>query len=1121
MTTSTDLDRMEGIQHRMGKKIAQLTKVIYHLNNKNEDHEYDLQDVENQYENEIQTILQDTASKLNRFQAELRTKNDNQRVAQATRKLEEDHGRQVKAYENEIQRLREKSMTVKKQFEHQVSGLMNELQHVKGEFTARLLEFKAIVAKVEENSVSDAKEKVLTLEHALKKAQEELESARQAGNNKYSEMLAERTTKEEELMAKIKAMGEQIQNSEADLRRRLESAQADKDEAVESERCKLADATIQFTTEKKELEAEWKGKVESLIDQLEVEKGKLRKEVERTDDALSRLETSRQELQDTQASTSETIGNLEQKIGGLTKEMEELRQKAESEKAMLQESMNSDVGQVTKRLDASLLARDQLMKDLEEAKAQLKQTQDDLKVTRECQQSLQENMDKLDSDLAAKAKEVSSLEARVKQSEKDVETVKAGRDKFKKESDAKSSEIARLKERISSADKAAGDKTSAAKETARKEMAKRLEATHEDYRKKLEEKERSFKQQLEQARKDAAAKLSKSEDSMRAQMAELRKKLEIDLGNAKKGFEIECSQISESRQKVENELKQEISDLMERLGEQDKLKQEELGTFAQAQKSLQQELADSKQKNAQLQEKLKGAHGSESRLNQKLKDLETSEKEAQTLYSKSLKTQKDLQKSIDGLKEEMSANSEKAKQRLAKELSNLDKEWSKKAETKCKEAMEETIALHAKEVKHLEEKHLAEKEEELSAAREEAQKRMSSLEGDLSTEIARLENDLLDEKALHQKNVKEEREGGESMRREMEMAHKDEVENLHAKFGFEKENMNTEFDAKLKSALDDAMEARMRSEIDLSNVHQGEVEKLKESAAQAAREHRATLEETVNGWEQKLSDHTASLNEKHANEMSDLQKSLSDDFFSQIQASDKKHQLTVKKLEKEAQESSDQISSQGKEIQKLTTSLSSLKDEFEKSQRENSDLERRRVEESQHAAMAMSDLKHSHEDALKRADAAHRTTLQDLTTNHGEEIIAIKMEQEKRILEHEAVFADLTNRYDELDARFQARESREEDLALISELRTEMVRKDEVLEDTMQKMRELKVELLNREESYNKNFANGGSAPTKQTSGQDAILSWMLKSKKEARINSARRKTGQQPMQVARRQSMF
>ena len=89
---------------------------------------------------------------------------------------------------------------MKKQFEHQVTQLMNELQHVKGEFTARLLEFKAIVSKVEENSVADAREKVISLEYALKKSKEEMEEAKQASKNKYSEMLAERTTKEEELM---------------------------------------------------------------------------------------------------------------------------------------------------------------------------------------------------------------------------------------------------------------------------------------------------------------------------------------------------------------------------------------------------------------------------------------------------------------------------------------------------------------------------------------------------------------------------------------------------------------------------------------------------------------------------------------------------------------------------------------------------------------------------------------------------------------------------------------------------------------------------------------------------------------------------------------------------------
>jgi len=245
MTTS-DLEKMEGIQHRMGKKIAQLTKVIDHLNNKNEDHEYNLRDVENQYESEIQSILQDTASKLNRFQAELRTKNDNQRVAQATRKLEEEHGRQIRAYEDEIQRLREKSMTVKKQFEHQVTPLMNELQHVKGEFTARLLEFKAIAQKVEENSVADARDKVVSLEYALKKSKEDYERATQESQNKYSEMLAERTTKEEELMNKIRAMKDQIQSSESKFKQQMEDAVKEKDVQLDRERSKLASAAEQF-----------------------------------------------------------------------------------------------------------------------------------------------------------------------------------------------------------------------------------------------------------------------------------------------------------------------------------------------------------------------------------------------------------------------------------------------------------------------------------------------------------------------------------------------------------------------------------------------------------------------------------------------------------------------------------------------------------------------------------------------------------------------------------------------------------------------------------------------------------------------------------------------------------
>ena len=42
--------------HKMSKKIAQLTKVIYHLNTKNDDHEYQLKTITDNYESEIQEV---------------------------------------------------------------------------------------------------------------------------------------------------------------------------------------------------------------------------------------------------------------------------------------------------------------------------------------------------------------------------------------------------------------------------------------------------------------------------------------------------------------------------------------------------------------------------------------------------------------------------------------------------------------------------------------------------------------------------------------------------------------------------------------------------------------------------------------------------------------------------------------------------------------------------------------------------------------------------------------------------------------------------------------------------------------------------------------------------------
>lgn len=60
-------DLFPDLHHKMSKKIAQLTKVIYHLNTKNEDHAIELEVLANHHQIEIQNILRDAANRITKF----------------------------------------------------------------------------------------------------------------------------------------------------------------------------------------------------------------------------------------------------------------------------------------------------------------------------------------------------------------------------------------------------------------------------------------------------------------------------------------------------------------------------------------------------------------------------------------------------------------------------------------------------------------------------------------------------------------------------------------------------------------------------------------------------------------------------------------------------------------------------------------------------------------------------------------------------------------------------------------------------------------------------------------------------------------------------------------------
>jgi len=71
----------------MGKKIAQLTKVIYHLHNKGDD-QLDMQDMADTYEAEIEQLLRDAAGRINTFKSQLEAAREETAFQEAVAKVQ-------------------------------------------------------------------------------------------------------------------------------------------------------------------------------------------------------------------------------------------------------------------------------------------------------------------------------------------------------------------------------------------------------------------------------------------------------------------------------------------------------------------------------------------------------------------------------------------------------------------------------------------------------------------------------------------------------------------------------------------------------------------------------------------------------------------------------------------------------------------------------------------------------------------------------------------------------------------------------------------------------------------------------------------------------------------------
>ncbi|XP_037618441.1 protein FAM184A-like isoform X5 [Sebastes umbrosus] len=333
---SLTLEYTQDLHLKMSKKIAQLTKVIYALNTKNDEHEEEIESLKDAHEDEVQHIVTETRDKIMQYKSKMVDEADlRRRLASLEESVElHEHMKRQALAEFEMYRQRMED-----------SQLCTEAQHTQ-RVVSMSREVEALMERVEEIT----KDKVRLLEEyeaKLGKAQEyyerELEAMRRTHQLTTENLLAWKRT-EVELRKEFQAQEAALQRSLSKLRSELQKAQ---EEARENR-----DRTNRLQTSLANAE----GTIKNLHKQLEeaIQDGEIW--VMQLKDTEYELEGSRERvqqqateilhkasqigsLQATQMSHEATIRNLDQEQSRLKEKISRLEEERE---AVLNQSQASN-----------------------------------------------------------------------------------------------------------------------------------------------------------------------------------------------------------------------------------------------------------------------------------------------------------------------------------------------------------------------------------------------------------------------------------------------------------------------------------------------------------------------------------------------------------------------------------------------------------------------------------------------------------------------------------------------------------------------------------------------------------------------------------------------------------
>ncbi|XP_040016413.1 protein FAM184A isoform X2 [Gasterosteus aculeatus] len=1025
--TGITMEYTQDLHLKMSKKIAQLTKVIYALNTKNDEHEAAIATLKEAHEEEVQQILSETREKILQYKSKISDEIDLKRRIQSMEESMELHERMKRQalaeFESYRQRVEDMQLCTEAQHTQRVVSMSREVEEMRRSFEEKLRTFSQAQNQFEQEKKAALEE----LKSQHRQEVQELLRSHQSHNANYS--------KDQEKLG-------QLHKAEVDsLAERVEELKQDKKRLVEEYEAKLSKAQSFY---ERELEA-MKRTQQLTADNLLAWK--------RTESEL------RREFQTQEAALQKTLGKLRAELARITDEARENREKSH-------------------RLQGSLTAAEGTVKDLTKQLDEVTQNSEIVEIRQkeaECElEAARDRVQQQATEILLKASQISSLQATQMTQEAAIRDLDNERSRLK-------DKVLRMEEERESL-----HSQSQALDERQKQQLQSLEKT-------LREEKLSHEKEMNTMRGRSEEEISQMKESQTRALEEVSKKHRATLENALNNAEKEKNHmLAELEQQFETErlsLEEQKTTLRQQLDELSEELNSKLAAASAEVFRLQEGVQQGEQDIGKAEGQICTLKEAQDKLLEELDATRARLRETSNLLT-ALQGELEIQKRQHEAK--LITTKEEEKLKMDKMALELELKWTETLRQECKKLREELREDHEEDKASALSQLAQSKEQEMSSARESWQRKVEDLLEQISLLKQSLEMQLSQSQSSLQQlqhQFSQEREHLRMQLDELQTEHQRRQQRLQEIHCCSMQDMEHARQRDLKE-LEERLRHHHHADLQsLRDSHRQSIETLKQQSEQELQTLRFELEDEGKAM---LASLRSELNHIHASAIEhlrqnhqqesavakvELEKTLENN---RIQERELLGRIT--ELQEEVSRRKNHIAQLDHQIHTLNENISTLTKELELKGKEVLKI---RSEANQQIRAHEQELTKRHERELTEMSVVHSRETQNMLSdfNKAQEVLKDKISALQILLEG-------------TEDKFRNRESRQEDLQVIAELKDMVSERESLVKKLVDDKKFYQLELVNRETNFNKVF---------NASPNVGVINPLIKQKKKIEKTAASR----------------